>query len=126
LSEDLDKCFAGDTEERYVSSGELATNLRALEKRQCEVTQRRAALAARETANRRQSRLQQTAVALSVVLVMAAILVYAFKRTGPAAPTSRSIVVLPFKNDAAAKADQYLSDSLTGEFVNRLKKVSGV
>jgi serine/threonine protein kinase/class 3 adenylate cyclase len=126
LREDLEKCFAGDPEERFASAGELATKLRALEKRQSEVAQRQAALAARETAVRRRKKLWQATVGFSIILVMAGILIYAFKQTRPAVPPRKSIVVLPFKNDSPEKADKYLSASLTGEFIDRLKKVSGV
>ena len=63
---------------------------------------------------------------LWLVLAIAAILFYAFKETRSAPLTSKPIVVLPFKNDNPDKADEYLSDSLTGEFINRLKKVQGL
>jgi TolB-like protein/Tfp pilus assembly protein PilF len=126
LREDLDKCFAGDPIERFANAGELAAQLRALERRHSEITQRKAALVAHETTERRRRWLWKATIGCSAVLVMAAILVYAFERSRLAILASNSIVVLPLKNDSLDKADEYLSDSLTGEFFNRLKKVPGL
>ncbi|MBI3418085.1 MAG: protein kinase [Verrucomicrobia bacterium] len=70
LREDLEKCFAGNAEERFANAGELANKLRELEKRHAEVVTRRAAEAAYEKIAQRRKILRTTAVALCGVALL--------------------------------------------------------
>src|SRR5260221_11550474 len=69
LRADLEKCFAGNPEERFGNARELATNLRSFEKRQTELAEQRAAMAARARAKVHQKRLL-CATALAVALAV--------------------------------------------------------
>ena len=75
LREDLEKCFAGDPEERFASVAQLANNLRALD-------MRRAARGASENKARYRSIVRQGAAAALVAGLYAILAVYAFKQRG--------------------------------------------
>ncbi|MBI4664543.1 MAG: protein kinase [Verrucomicrobia bacterium] len=62
LREDLESCFAGNPADRFASAGQLATNLRSIEKR-------RAEKAAIERATRRKRILRQTALVTAILLL---------------------------------------------------------
>jgi class 3 adenylate cyclase/tRNA A-37 threonylcarbamoyl transferase component Bud32/tetratricopeptide (TPR) repeat protein len=76
LREDLDKCFAGDPEERFTKAAELARNLRSL-------GQRRAELAEREAATARRRLLRQVA-AISAALFLVALPIFYVLKHGAA------------------------------------------
>jgi len=68
LREDLEKCFAGNPEERLGSAKELADNLRSLEKRQRELSAQQTADAAREDAQCRQHLIRTATIAAFIVM----------------------------------------------------------
>lgn len=62
LREDLESCFAGNPADRFISAGQLATNLRSMHKRRGEK-------AAIERATRRKRILRQTALVTAILLL---------------------------------------------------------
>src|ERR1043166_4971138 len=68
LREDLEKCFAGNPEERLGSASELADNLRSLEKRQRDLSAQQTSEAAREDAQCRQHLIRTATVAAFIVM----------------------------------------------------------
>ncbi|MBI2948665.1 MAG: protein kinase [Verrucomicrobia bacterium] len=117
LREDLEKCFAGNPEERFSSAGQLAKNLRCL-------AERRRESSARQNAASRRRIVRTMASTTLAVAAVAALVFYAF--TLILREDGKSIVVIPFTNDSPDKADEYLNDTLTDEMINRLKKVRGL
>jgi class 3 adenylate cyclase/TolB-like protein len=114
LREDLERCFAGNPEERFASAGELARGLRALDER-------------RAAARRR--RLLRTTTASAVGASLLAALVFAASRLPLAreagVPPPKMVAVIPFRDERAAPSE-YLSDSLTAELVDAIRKVPGL
>jgi tetratricopeptide (TPR) repeat protein len=76
LREDLEKCFAGDPEERFASAHELSTNLHLLERRRRE-------LVARQTAAHRR---RVASIAAIVAIVLAGLISVAILATKQAKP----------------------------------------
>jgi hypothetical protein len=70
--EDLERCFAGEPEERFAGAGQLAKNLRALPERRAELAQQEAELAVRERAAYRRGIARTATAALVVVGVLSA------------------------------------------------------
>ena len=81
LREDLEKCFAGNPQERFAGAQELAQGLRTLADRRWVVAEHRAEAAARERAAYRKGVLRTAAGALAVVLVIAALALYALHKS---------------------------------------------
>jgi serine/threonine protein kinase len=67
LREDLQKCFAGDPQDRFAAAGQLAEQLRLLEKRRAAPDHQRALLRARERAVYRRGMIRTAALALVVI-----------------------------------------------------------
>ena len=78
LREDLEKCFAGNPQERFTGAGELANRLRTLEQRQVAVAEQQAALTALERAAYRRGVLRTATLAACVVMVIVGLALYAF------------------------------------------------
>ena len=81
LREDLEKCFAGNPQDRFAGAQELAQRLRALPDRRRELAQHQAEAAARERAAYRKGVLRTAAGALGVVLVIAALALFALRQS---------------------------------------------
>src|ERR1043165_7659555 len=81
LREDLEKCFAGNPQDRFAGAQELAQRLRALPARRRQLAEPQAEAAARERAAYRKGVLRTAAGALGVVLVIAALALYAFRQS---------------------------------------------
>lgn len=77
LREDLEQCFAGNPEERFVGVGQLAKSLRSLDKRHQELAEQKAELAAKESAGYRRGIMRTTAVAALIVATFAVLAFYA-------------------------------------------------
>ena len=73
LREDLEKCFAGNPEERFAQAAELAENCRSFEQRKAELTRRQADMAALANRKGRQKQLL-FACAVLVLLVVGGVL----------------------------------------------------
>jgi serine/threonine protein kinase/class 3 adenylate cyclase/tetratricopeptide (TPR) repeat protein len=114
LREDLERCFAGNPEERFASAGELARSLRALD--------------ARGVAARRKRVIRRvTTSAVGVVAATAlSLLVWRMLPREPRmVPPPKTIAVIPFRDERAVPSD-YLSASLTSELVDAIRKVPGL
>ncbi|MEA3212731.1 MAG: hypothetical protein QOE70_5788 [Chthoniobacter sp.] len=80
LREDLEKCFAGNPQERFAGAGQLAGNLRALEQRRASFAEQEAALKARERAAYWRGVMRAAAVAVAVIALVASLAIYAFQQ----------------------------------------------
>jgi serine/threonine-protein kinase len=78
LREDLEKCFAGDPQERFAGAGQLAEQLRRLEERRAESDRQQAILRQRERAAYRQGIMRTTALAMVVIALVSGLAVYSF------------------------------------------------
>ena len=78
LQEDLEKCFAGDPQERFAGAGQLAEQLRSLEERRAASDKQQALLKERERAAYRRGILRTAALALVVIGLVSALAIYAF------------------------------------------------
>jgi class 3 adenylate cyclase/tRNA A-37 threonylcarbamoyl transferase component Bud32/tetratricopeptide (TPR) repeat protein len=78
LREDLEKCFAGDPQERFAGAGQLAEQLRSLEERRTASNKQQALLKERERAAYRRGILRTAALASVVIGLLSALAVYAF------------------------------------------------
>jgi serine/threonine-protein kinase len=78
LREDLEKCFAGDPNERFAGAGQLAEQLRHLEERREACEKQQALLKQRERAAYRRGILRTSALAIVVIAVVSALAAYAF------------------------------------------------
>ncbi|MEO6034934.1 MAG: protein kinase, partial [Verrucomicrobiota bacterium] len=81
LREDLEKCFAGDPQERFGSAAELARNLRTLPERRAELDRRQAELVQRERAAYRRGMTRAAGLAAVVVALVACLAVVAYRRS---------------------------------------------
>jgi serine/threonine-protein kinase len=77
LREDLDHCFAGEPQERFGSAAELASSLRALEKRRQGVVREKAEQHRRERAAYRRGVLRTATLATCVVVFIGVLALYA-------------------------------------------------
>jgi serine/threonine protein kinase/class 3 adenylate cyclase/tetratricopeptide (TPR) repeat protein len=118
LRQDLEKCFAGDPEERFASARELGANLRSLGRRRFQRRARKAAWI--------------TGVVLATVAVVA-VGFYGIKRSQSwrsldhSAPQElKTILILPLTNATPTRTDDYLSHSLTQESIRRMRYVHGL
>jgi serine/threonine protein kinase/class 3 adenylate cyclase len=121
LREDLQKCFAGNPEERYVDVARLANDLRALDKRRGE-------LAAQEKAAARGRIVRRTAVTFGVVAAVFFLALYAFKQGGGGGkelPLVR-LAVLPLENLSGEVAQQYFADEVTDDLIGKLGQIRAV
>jgi WD40 repeat protein/class 3 adenylate cyclase len=78
LRDDLEKCFAGDPQERFAGAGQLAEQLRRLEERRAAFNKQQAVLKEREQAAYRRGIMRTAATALVVIGLLAWLAVYAF------------------------------------------------
>ena len=78
LREDLEKCFAGDPQERFAGAGQLAEQLRCLEERRAASEQQQALLKERERAAYRRGIMRTAALALVVIALVTGLAIYAF------------------------------------------------
>jgi tetratricopeptide (TPR) repeat protein/class 3 adenylate cyclase/tRNA A-37 threonylcarbamoyl transferase component Bud32 len=78
LREDLEKCFAGDPQERFAGAGQLAEQLRSLEARRAASDQQQALLKERERAAYRRGIIRTAALALVVMALVTGLAIYAF------------------------------------------------
>jgi serine/threonine protein kinase/class 3 adenylate cyclase len=78
LREDLEKCFAGDPEDRFAGAAQLAEQLRRLEERREAFDKQQAILKERERAAYRRGILRTAALALVVIVLVSGLAVYAF------------------------------------------------
>ena len=78
LREDLEKCFAGDPQERFAGAGQLAEQLRCLEERREASEKQQTLLRQREWAAYRRGILRTAALALVVTGLVSGLAVYAF------------------------------------------------
>jgi class 3 adenylate cyclase/tetratricopeptide (TPR) repeat protein/tRNA A-37 threonylcarbamoyl transferase component Bud32 len=83
LREDLEKCFAGNPQERFASAGDLARNVRSLNRRRAEWTAQR-----RAVRYRRLGAWAAAGVAIAGMLILG--LVYTFKPNAPSPRASRN------------------------------------
>jgi WD40 repeat protein/tRNA A-37 threonylcarbamoyl transferase component Bud32 len=84
LREDLERCFAGDPNDRFGSAAELSKSLRALPERRAARERRQAELAARAKAAYRQGMIRTMSVATLVVVVVSALGLIAVKQAASA------------------------------------------
>jgi WD40 repeat protein/class 3 adenylate cyclase/tRNA A-37 threonylcarbamoyl transferase component Bud32 len=78
LREDLEKCFAGDPQERFAGAGQLAEQLRSLEERRAASDRQQALFKERERVAYRRGILRTAALALVVIGLVGAFAIYAF------------------------------------------------
>jgi class 3 adenylate cyclase/tRNA A-37 threonylcarbamoyl transferase component Bud32 len=78
LREDLEKCFAGDPQDRFAGAGQLAQQLGRLEERREAFDKQQAILKERERAAYRRGILRTAALALVVIGLVSGLAVYAF------------------------------------------------
>ena len=116
LREDLERCFAGNPDERFASASDLARSLRSLDDRR--------SAARRKRLTRRLAASAAGVAALAVLFFVAWRLPLSRESTAP--PPPKTIAVVPFRDDNAAPADEYRSDSLTSELVGAIRKVPGL
>jgi class 3 adenylate cyclase/tetratricopeptide (TPR) repeat protein len=95
LQEDLEKCFAGDPQERFASAGALAEQLRSLEERRVASQKQQTLLKERERAAYRRGTMRTAGLALAVIGIVSGLALYAFwqrheaRRTAKEASTQR-------------------------------------
>jgi class 3 adenylate cyclase/tetratricopeptide (TPR) repeat protein/tRNA A-37 threonylcarbamoyl transferase component Bud32 len=89
LQEDLEKCFAGDPQERYAGAGQLAEQLRGLEERRLAAEKQQALLKERERAAYRLGIVRTAALALVVIAMVGGLALYAFWQRHEARRTAR-------------------------------------
>jgi class 3 adenylate cyclase/tRNA A-37 threonylcarbamoyl transferase component Bud32/tetratricopeptide (TPR) repeat protein len=77
LREDLEKCFAGDPQERFAGAGQLAGQLRCLAERRAASDQQQAILRERERAAYRRAIMRTAALALVVIGAVTGLAIYA-------------------------------------------------
>jgi class 3 adenylate cyclase/tetratricopeptide (TPR) repeat protein len=139
LREDLEKCFAGDPQDRFTGAAQLAEQLRCLQERREAFEKQQTILRERERAAYRRGILRTAALALVVVGLVSGLAIYAFvqrheaQESGKKANAARDqadglinfmlydlrdklrpIGRLDILNDVAKKAKEYL-DSLPKE-----------
>jgi eukaryotic-like serine/threonine-protein kinase len=139
LREDLEKCFAGDPQDRFTGAAQLAEQLRCLQERREAFEKQQTILRERERAAYRRGILRTAALALVVVGLVSGLAIYAFvqrheaQESGKKANAARDqadglinfmlydlrdklrpIGRLDVLNDVAKKAKEYL-DSLPKE-----------
>jgi serine/threonine protein kinase/class 3 adenylate cyclase/tetratricopeptide (TPR) repeat protein len=118
IRQDLERCFAGNPQERYSNAGELAGDLRS-------IGQRRRVHAARERRVRRR-RLLKRAVMPMVVLALPVWLLWPKHKPAATSAPAQKIAILPFATDTNAPVEDYLSESITAEVINGLRLVRGL
>ncbi len=125
LRMDLEKCFAGDPEERFASAGDLARNLRSLERRQSELAERQAGLVIREKAAGRLKVARTAATWVLILSVITVLAVYAFRQgRHSGSPEAQRVAVLPF---AFADSDnEYFARQMSGELIVKLSKIGAL
>jgi serine/threonine protein kinase len=118
LRQDLEKCFAGDPNERFGSAAELAGNLRSLGKRRTRRTMQRITRAA------------LIASSVTALLVAFGWLILKFSRPsspGPSLPRETLwVAVRPFSPEEQDKSDGYLSEGLFDEMLRRLQAIASI
>jgi serine/threonine protein kinase/class 3 adenylate cyclase len=123
LREDLEKCFSGSPQERFADVGELAKALRSVERRRVEA-------ATRARANRRQALVKRATAAILGLgfLVAGLIWVYPYisQRPGRVPVALKKVAVMPFVIKSEEASDAYLTDALTTEVINSIRKVPGL
>ena len=77
MREDLEKCFAGELQDRFAGSAQLAEQLRGLEERRTACYKQQAILEERERAAYRRGILRTAALALVVLGLVSGFAVYA-------------------------------------------------
>ncbi|MDA1275590.1 MAG: M60 family metallopeptidase [Verrucomicrobia bacterium] len=80
LKEDLQRCFAGNLEQRFAGAGQLAEALRSLRLRRAALAEQEAALVAREKAAYRRGIMRTAAAAVLIVAAIALLAMYAFNQ----------------------------------------------
>ena len=78
LREDLEKCFAGDPQDRFAGAAQLADQLRGLAERREAFDKQQAILKERERAAYRRGIMRTAALALVVIGLVSGLAVYAF------------------------------------------------
>ncbi len=81
LREDLKRCFAGNPQQRFAGTGELASRLRGFPERRAELARQQAELAAREHAAYRRGIMRATGIAASLVIIFLVLAVVAFMQS---------------------------------------------
>jgi serine/threonine protein kinase len=89
LQEDLEKCFAGDPQERFAGVGQLAEQLRSLEERRAASEKQQALLKERERAAYRRGIMRTAALALAVIGIVSGLALYSFWQRHEARRTAR-------------------------------------
>jgi WD40 repeat protein/class 3 adenylate cyclase len=79
LRDDLQRCFAGNPNERFPGAGQLATNLRTLPDRQHALAEQETAMAAQAKAAYRRGVLRTAIAASTIVIAMAALALWAVR-----------------------------------------------
>ena len=100
LREDLEKCFAGDPQERFGSAAELARNLRTLPERRAELDRRQAGLALRERAAYRRGLIRAAGLAAVVVALVACLAVVALHQSRSAEDARKNEAQLRVRAEA--------------------------
>jgi hypothetical protein len=91
LRADLEKCFAGDPQDRFAGAGQLAEQLASLEERRAAFDKQQAVLKERERAAYRRGILRTAALALVVIGLVSGLAVYAFfQRASISSSTTRT------------------------------------
>lgn len=94
LREDLEKCFAGNPQERFAGAGQLAQQLRSVEQRRSALVEKQALATAREQAAFRRGIMRTAGLAATVVAVIALLAIYAFHQAGRANRSAKVEAIL--------------------------------
>ena len=120
LREDLEKCFAGDPQERFADAGQLARNLRASSERRADFT-----LQARAAARGRLAR--RTTVGFALVAAVLLLALFSYKQGGESgreAPPVK-LAVLPLVNHSGVTND-FFANEMTDDLIGKLGQISGL
>jgi TolB-like protein/Tfp pilus assembly protein PilF len=117
----ITKCLEKDRNLRYQHASEICTDLKRL-KRQLESTQSLDARVPEATAKPRMVASKRAVLAISALLFVAAVSVFAWRKYFVAQPSSTRamLAVLPFENLSGDRHEDYFADGLTEEMIAQL------
>jgi serine/threonine protein kinase/tetratricopeptide (TPR) repeat protein len=124
------KCLEKDRSQRYPTASEVRAELERIEKglptTERVAPERKPFTSKQITVSFRLKKLLIPAAAIVAVAVLgiALIKVLPKKAASPAAPSKRSIAVLPFENLGGAKEDEAFSSGITEDITTQLSKIS--
>jgi len=114
LRKDLEKCFAGDPQDRFAGAAQFAEQLRGLEERQEAFDKQQAILKERERAAYRRGILRTAALALVVIGFVTGLAVYAFLQRHEAQNQARLAEARRIASQASEKKANDARDQADG------------